>query len=73
MGHHTGANWEIVIDGKPRSYRDDLEIAREAARYLKSKNPKSEVALKNFAIGEVLSMTTEHESVAWANGKRARR
>jgi hypothetical protein len=29
MGRNTGATWEIVVDGKPRSYRDSLEIARE--------------------------------------------
>jgi hypothetical protein len=73
MGLNTGANWEIVIDGRPRSYRDNREIAREAARYLKSKNPKSEVAIRNYATGEVLAMTVEHDSVAWANGKKARR
>ncbi len=72
MAHNTGANWEIVIDGKPRSYRDNVEIAREAARYLKSKNPKSEVAVRNYATGEVLSIA-EDVSVAWADGKRARR
>ena len=37
MGLNEGANWEIVIDGKPRSYRDDLEVARAAARYLSQK------------------------------------
>jgi len=75
MGLNTGANWEIVIDGSPRSYRDDLEIAREAARYLKSKHPKSEVVVRNYATGEVMAvaMTVEHASVAWADGKKARR
>ena len=73
MGNHTGANWEIVVDGKPRSYRDDPEIAREAARYLKSRNPKSGVALRNYATGEVLPASVEQTSVAWANGKSARR
>jgi hypothetical protein len=73
MGFNTGATWEIVIDGRPRSYRDNLEIAREAARYLKSKNPKSEVAIRNCATGEALPMTVKHEAVAWADGKKARR
>lgn len=39
MGLNNGADWEIVIDGKPRSYRDTLEVAREAVRYLKLKKP----------------------------------
>ena len=74
MGGDTGANWEIVIDGRPRSYRDNLEIG-EAARYLKSRYPRSEVAVRNYATGEMMpvAMTIEHASVAWANGKKARR
>jgi hypothetical protein len=48
MGLNHAANWEITIDGKPRSYRDDLEIALEAARYLKSKHPASAVAVRNY-------------------------
>jgi hypothetical protein len=72
MKLNTGATWEIVIDGKPRSYRDELEIALEAARYLKSRNPKSDVVVRNYATGEVLSITV-HDPLAWADGKRARR
>jgi hypothetical protein len=63
------AAWEIVIDGKPRSYRDDVEIAREAGRFLKSKNPKSDVTVRNYSTGEVLSITV-HDPLAWANGKK---
>jgi hypothetical protein len=72
MGMTTAANWEIVIDGKPRSYRDNLEIAREAAAYLRAKNPNSEVTIRNYATGEVLAMNVEPDPVAWA-GKKARR
>src|SRR5687767_633465 len=32
---NTGANWEIAVDGRPRSYRDDRAVAMEAALYLK--------------------------------------
>jgi hypothetical protein len=67
----VGANWEIVVDGKPRTCRDDLEIAREAARYLKSENPKSDVTVRNYSAGEVLSITV-HDPLAWANGKAKR-
>lgn len=73
MGDNGGANWEIVVDGKPRSYRDNLEIAREAARYLKSRNPKSDVAIRNYATGELLSITDAAAPVAWADLKKARR
>jgi hypothetical protein len=35
---NPGANFEIIVDGKPRSYRDNLDIAVEAAKHLKSKS-----------------------------------
>jgi hypothetical protein len=35
----TGAQFEIRIDGTPRSYRDRKDYAMEAAEFLKSKNP----------------------------------
>jgi hypothetical protein len=34
-----GAQFEISVDGKPRSYRDRKAVAIEAAEYLKWKNP----------------------------------
>ena len=37
----TGAQFEIRIDGTPRSYRDRKDYAMEAARLIKSKNPHS--------------------------------
>ena len=33
----TGAQFEIRIDGTPRTYRDRKDFAMEAARFLKSK------------------------------------
>jgi hypothetical protein len=36
-----GAQFEIRIDGTPRSYRDRKDYAMEAARLIKSKNPHS--------------------------------
>ena len=71
MAHNTGANWEIVIDGKPRSYRDNLELAREAARYMKSRNPKSEVSVRNIVTSEELSIADA--SVNWADISKAPR
>jgi hypothetical protein len=70
MKLNTGATWEIVIDGKPRSYRDEMDTALEAARYLKSKNPVSDVSVRNYATGEAITL---HDPLAWANGKEARR
>ena len=42
----TGAQFEIRIDGTPRSYRDRKDYAMEAARLIKSKNPYSMVEVK---------------------------
>ena len=36
----TGAQFEIRIDGTPRSYRDRKDYAMEAARLIKSKSPQ---------------------------------
>ena len=42
----TGANWDITVDGKPRSYRVDKQIAFDSAQYLKSKNPNMDVTVR---------------------------
>lgn len=52
-GTNLGANWEITVDGKPRSYRDDLRVAAEATNYLKIKNPKSEVCVRDLRTNAV--------------------
>jgi hypothetical protein len=70
MAHNTGASWEIVIDGRARSWRDDRDIAREAGRYLKAKNSKSDVSVRNIVTGEVLALGDA--SVNWADGKTRR-
>jgi hypothetical protein len=48
----TGAQFEISIDGKPRSYRDLNAVAIEGAEYLKGKFPNSEVVVKDLRSGE---------------------
>jgi hypothetical protein len=40
---YQGARYEILVDGKSRSYRDTKDIAFEAAQYLKLQHPQSEV------------------------------
>ena len=42
------AQYEISIDGVPRSYRDRRDIALQTARFLKSRNPHSVVKLKEL-------------------------
>ena len=45
---NIGANFEIIVDGKPRSMRDLKEIAIEAGIYLKRKQPQSEVSVRDI-------------------------
>jgi hypothetical protein len=39
----SGAQFEISVDGKPRSYRDTKAVATAAAEFLKNRNPHNEV------------------------------
>jgi len=48
----TGAQFEISIDGVPRTYRDRKDLALLAAQILKSKTPNSVVKLKDLQTGE---------------------
>ena len=48
MKKQIGARWEITVDGKPRSYRVDKQIAIESAQYLKRKNPNVEVTVRDL-------------------------
>ena len=52
----TGAQFEIRIDGTPRSYRDRKDYAMEAARLIKSKNPHSMVEVKDLQSGDVTAV-----------------
>jgi hypothetical protein len=52
----TGAQFEIRIDGTPRTYRDRKDYAVEAARLLKSKNPHSMVEVKDVQSGDVTAV-----------------
>jgi hypothetical protein len=52
----TGVQFEIRIDGAPRSYRDRKDFAIEAARLIKSKNPDSMVEVKDLQSGDVTAV-----------------
>ena len=52
----TGAQFEIRIDGTPRSYRDRKDYAMEAARLIKSKNPHSMVEVEDLQSGDVTAV-----------------
>jgi hypothetical protein len=51
-----GAQFEIRIDGTPRTYRDRKDYAMEAARLIKSKNPHSMVEVKDLQNGDVTAV-----------------
>jgi hypothetical protein len=48
----TGAQFEIRIDGTPRTYRDRKDYAMEAARLIKSKQPHRMVEVKDLKSGD---------------------
>jgi hypothetical protein len=48
MKKHTGSRWEIMVDGKPRTYDHKRELAIEAAEYLKLKNPAADVNVRDL-------------------------
>ena len=52
MKPNHGAQYEISIDGVPRTYRDRQDIALQTAQLLKSRNPNSVVKLKDLQTGE---------------------
>jgi hypothetical protein len=52
----TGAQFEIRIDGTPRTYRDRKDYAMEAARLSKSKQPHSMVEVKDLKSGDATAV-----------------
>ena len=57
IGKASAAQFEISIDGKPRSYRDRKAVAIEAAEFLKRKFPNCDVAVKDLRSGQVTVVT----------------
>ena len=53
MRKQSGAQFEILLDGKPRFYRDTKVVATETAGFLKNRYPHSEVTVKDLQSGEV--------------------
>ena len=49
-----GAQFEISIDGTPRTYRDRKAFAIEAAERLKRKHPNSDIVVKDLQSGEAI-------------------
>ena len=53
----TGAQFEISIDGVPRTYRDQKDLALLAAQILRSRNPHSAVKVKDLKTAEEIVVT----------------
>jgi hypothetical protein len=62
FGKAPGAQFEISVDGKPRSYRDRKAVAIEAAEHLKRKHPNSEVVMTDLASGKVTAVAYKSET-----------
>jgi hypothetical protein len=54
-----GARFEIKVDGKTRSYRDQKETAIEAGKYLKQMQPKDEVSVHDLRDNSVTVIDVE--------------
>ena len=50
IGNPPGAQFEILVDGKPRCCRDIKAVAIETAEFLRSKNPHSDIAVRIFEL-----------------------
>ena len=61
LGKAPSAQFEISIDGKPRSYRDRKAVAIEAAEQLKRKHPHSVVAVKDLQSGKATGVDFKHK------------
>jgi electron transfer flavoprotein alpha/beta subunit len=62
MNDPNGAQFEIIVDGKPRSYRDVKAVAIEAAIFLKEQRPTTEVSVRDMRDNSVTA-------ISWQNGK----
>jgi hypothetical protein len=57
----SGANFQIVVDGKSRSYRDRRETALEAGIFLKERQPTSDVVVRDV-------QNNTQTVIGWKNG-----
>jgi len=50
------AKFEIIVDGKTRTYRDTKAVALDAARYLKNNKGNKEVKVHDHTTGEIIDI-----------------
>ena len=61
----TGANFQILVDGKSLSHRDVLETALEAGIFLKQRHSQGEIVVRDLKSGG-------QTVIGWKNGKAFR-
>jgi hypothetical protein len=59
---NTSAQFEIIVDGTPRSYRDDKGIAIDAGKQLKETHRSSDVRVRDMRDNSVVV-------IGWESGK----
>jgi hypothetical protein len=69
---YAGAQFEILIDGRTRSWRDVLEVALDGARYLKELNPGSEVAVRDTRNATIITIhqPSNLEAKTWQSSQK---
>jgi hypothetical protein len=55
------ASFEIIVDGKSRSFRDQKEVALLAGKFLKAGHPNSEVIVRDAG-------DNSETVIGWENG-----
>ena len=60
--------FEILVNGTPRSYRDQEELAIDAGRLLRARDKTTEIAVVNIKMGTWVSITEPYSQVGtWKN------
>jgi hypothetical protein len=59
---NTSAQFEIIVDGTPRSYRDDKTIAIDAGKQLKEMHRSSDVRVRDMRDDSIVV-------IGWEGGK----
>src|SRR3977135_1746015 len=60
-----GAQFEILVDGKPQSYGDVKDVAIASAELIKSHNPLSDVAVRDMETGEITLVSYKPGIILW--------
>ena len=63
----TGAQFEILVDGKPQSDSDLKDVAIASAELVMSHNPLSEVAVRDTKTGEITQVSYSQASADGAH------